>query len=84
MTAEILRQGATRMGALTEVGQHLTALQAHCAVDGIELHAIKDGCGRTIHIVTKGSMTRELCGLEAVAQWLGRQGPDAAATGGGA
>ena len=55
------------------VGKRMATLQAHCALDGVELHRIEDDCGRTIYVVTKGPMTRELRDLEAVAQWLGRR-----------
>lgn len=83
MNAESTQLGAPHLGEVTEVGQHLAALQAYCALDGVDVHAIKDGRGRTIHIGSKGPMDRELGEMGVVAQWLGRQGHDAAASGGG-
>jgi hypothetical protein len=83
MNTDSTRLGAPHLGELTEVSQHLAALQAHCALDGIDLHAIKDNRGRTIYVVSKGPMERELGEMGVVAQWLGLNGLDAAAAGEG-
>ena len=51
-------------------GKQLATLRARCALAGVTLYPLENDHGKTVYIVSKWALTRELADLEAVATWL--------------
>lgn len=51
-------------------GKRLATFRARCALAGVALHQIENDHGKTVYIVSKWALTRELADLEAVSAWL--------------
>ena len=52
------------------LGKPFANLRARCALAGIVLSAIENDHGKTVYIVSKWALTRELPDLESVSAWL--------------
>ena len=52
------------------VQKQLATLHARCALAGVTLHQIENDHGKTVYIVSKWALTRELADLDAVSAWL--------------
>ena len=50
--------------------KQLATLRARAALAGIAMNAIEDDYGKTVYIVSRWAMTRQIDTLEAVADWL--------------
>ena len=50
--------------------KRLATLRAQCALAGVVLHQIENDHGKTVYIVSKWALTRELADLDAVSAWL--------------
>jgi len=50
----------------------LATLRAQCALAGVALVESRDERGRTVYIVSRWALTKELPDLEAVRVWLAR------------
>lgn len=50
--------------------KQLATLRARCALAGVTLHQIENDHGKTVYIVSKWALTRELADLDAVSAWL--------------
>ena len=54
------------------LGKHYATQQARCALAGVSLHRLENDHGKTVFIVSKWALTRELPDLDAVSAWLDR------------
>jgi hypothetical protein len=54
----------------TQDQKRLATIQAHCALAGVVLHQIDNDHGKTVYIVSRWALTRELADLDAVSVWL--------------
>ncbi|ABE44881.1 hypothetical protein [Polaromonas sp. JS666] len=52
------------------LGKQYANLRARCALAGVVLHQIENDFGKTVYIVSRWALTRELSDLDAVAAWL--------------
>ena len=50
--------------------KRLATLRARCALAGVVLHQIENDHGKTVYIVSKWALTRELADLNGVSGWL--------------
>lgn len=69
------RQDHTKTEALIvaprcDTGKQYATLRARCALAGVVLHQIENDFGKTVYIVSRWALTRELSDLESVAAWL--------------
>ncbi len=55
---------------MTEHTKRLATLRARAALAGVTLHVIENDHGKTVYIVSRWAMTRELADLDAVEGWL--------------
>ena len=55
---------------LINTQKQLATLRARCALAGVTLHALENDHGKTVYIVSRWALTRELADLESVAAWL--------------
>jgi hypothetical protein len=55
---------------LARQAKRLATLTARCALAGVTLHAIEDDHGKTVYIVSRWALTRELPDLNAVESWV--------------
>ena len=53
-----------------DTGKQYATLRARCALAGVVLHQIENDHGKTVYIVSRWALTRELPDLDAVAAWL--------------
>lgn len=69
--AKAYKQNTTHIVASAEnLGKPFANLRARCALAGIALSAIENDNGKTVYIVSKWALTRELPDLESVSAWL--------------
>jgi hypothetical protein len=64
---------ATTYSAIETVAQQakrLSTLTARCAFAGVTLYPIENDHGKTVYIVSRWALTRELPDLDAVERWL--------------
>jgi hypothetical protein len=54
------------------LGKQYATLQARCALAGVSLHRLENDHGKTVFIVSKWALTRELPDLDALSAWLDR------------
>lgn len=52
------------------LNKQYATLRARCALAGVMLHEIENDHGKTVFIVSRWALTRELPDLDAVAAWL--------------
>ena len=52
--------------------KQLATVRAQCALAGVTLHPLENDHGKTVYIVSRWALTRELESLEAVSAWLAR------------
>lgn len=52
------------------LGKQYATLRARCALAGVTLHQIENDYGKTVYIVSRWALCRELSDLESVAAWL--------------
>ena len=65
--------GFGRDGLVREATDKLFAtVQARCALAEVTLHQLENDHGRTVFIVSRWALTREMADLDAVAFWLDR------------
>ncbi len=57
---------------MTEHTKRLATFRARAALAGVTLHALDNDYGKTVYIVSRWAMTRELADLDAVENWLDR------------
>lgn len=53
-----------------EAGKRFATIQARAALAGVTLHALDDDAGRTIYVLTRWHLTRQLEDLDDVERWL--------------
>lgn len=61
---------AAIVASAENLGKPFANLRARCTLAGIVLSAIENDHGKTVYIVSKWALTRELPDLEAVSSWL--------------
>lgn len=57
---------------LSNPTKRLATLRALAALAGVTLHALDNDYGKTVYIISRWAMTRELADLDAVENWLDR------------
>jgi hypothetical protein len=57
---------------LSNLIKRLVNLRARAALAGVTLHALDNDYGKSVYIVSRWAMTRELADLGAVEKWLDR------------
>lgn len=63
---------ATIVTPAENLGKRFATLQARCALAEVSLHQLENDHGKTVYIVSRWAMTRELADLESVSVWLDR------------
>ena len=55
---------------VAQQSKRLSTLTARCAFAGVTLYPIENDHGKTVYIVSRWALTRELPDLDAVERWL--------------
>jgi len=71
-TEQFVKQNTNTAIVAPNHEKRLATLTARAALAGVILHAIENDHGKTVYIVTRWAMTRELAALDAVENWLVR------------
>ena len=69
-TSTVIVPSAEKLGNT----KRLATLRARAALAGVTLHAIESDYGKTVYIVSRWAMTRELADLDLLESWLQRVG----------
>ena len=66
----LTKSNTATLTPVENLGKPFENLRARCALTGVTLHRIENDHGKTIYIVSRWNVTRELPDLESVARWL--------------
>lgn len=66
----LTKSNAKTVSPAEALNKQYATLRARCALAGVMLHQIENDYGKTVYIVSRWALCRELPDLESAAAWL--------------